>query len=483
MKSSSRRRPAALLVGAAFPVACLASSALAQDAAPTEREKALEKKVEEMQKRLDELSKKVGDGTSRAGDELEARVAELEKVTKKDKDGLFSYWGNGIRMDSAGGAFKLKIGGRIQSDWSYFMHTAAAEDRLPPAVAGKAATSTTPAVPPVTQQIEAGEEFRRARLYIGGQIYDNVEFMNEYDFAGGVVTAREVWIGVKKLPFMVQVGQFKEPTGTEELTSDLFIPFLERSAGDGAFSPQYKTGVMVSDTAWEEKLSWQACVTRNSAASGNSTGNMRTGENNVTARIAGRPWSNDNGQYFTFGFAGSVRTPTNDKAGFSSTPELHLAPKFVDTGTLGIWKEDLLEADLGFVSGPFWAYADAFGAWCKRSSPDGNVNFDAWGLSAGYFLTGESRPYKASNSTYDRVKPKANFDGKGGGGAWEIAARFDQIDLNDSDVEGGKEDILTLGLSWYLNPNTRWMLDFVHARQRTLGIWINAVETRVQIDF
>src|SRR5207244_2358233 len=149
---------------AVAPLAFFCALARADDqAAPTEREKALEKKLEEMQKQIDELNRRMSDGASRAGDELSARVDELEKLKKKDKDGLFAYWGKGIRMDSANGRFKLKIGGRVQNDWSWFAHTSDLEG----------VTGT---------QIEAGEEFRRARLYVGGTIYENVDFMNEWDF-------------------------------------------------------------------------------------------------------------------------------------------------------------------------------------------------------------------------------------------------------------------------------------------------------------
>jgi len=436
-----------------------------------EDKKALEQKLAEMQKQIDEMSKKLSDGSNRSEDELEQRVAELEKVTKKDKDGLFAYWGNGVRMDSADGAFKLKVGGRIQSDWTWFQHTGPAEEAL------------TPAGKPTTQ-IEAGEEFRRARLYMAGQIYSNVEFSAEYDFAGGTVNSRDVWIALKKLPFTAQVGNFKEPTGTEELTSDLFIPFLERSAGNQAFAPDYKTGFMLSNTQLEDKLSWQAAMTRNSNGAGNSTGNARSGEYNFTGRVAGQPWSNpDNQQYVTLGLAGSSRTPQNDSGSFSAQPELHIAPKFVDTGTFKFDREDLIEFDAGFVAGPFWAFGDFFNADVRRVSPDSDVTFNAWSLCAGYFLTGESKPYKASNSTYDRIKPKKNFDGTGGMGAWEVAARYSELDLNDGKIEGGKEEMVTLGLSWYINPNTRVMLDWVHATQKDLDVWINALEMRFQIDF
>jgi phosphate-selective porin OprO/OprP len=452
------------------PAAVFAPSARADDAAPaqTEREKQLEKRVDELARKLEEVNRMLAEqGASRSGDELEARVTELEKLTKKDKDGLFPYWGNGIRMDSADGSFKIKIGGRIQSDWSWFQHTTAAEKDF-------------------GTQIEAGEEFRRARLYIAGTIYSNVDFSAEYDFAGGTVTPRDVWIALKGLPVgTFTVGNFKEPTGTEQLTSDLFIPFMERSSADDAFSPGYRTGFQVSNTFLEDRGSFQVAMTRNSAANGNSTGNSTSGEYNFTGRIAGQPWlcnDGDRPQYMTAGLAGSVRSPQSDTVEVRSRPELHLAPYFVDTGSFAASRSGQVECDAGFVSGPFWAYGDFFNEWISPDSQH-DVRFRGWSVAAGWFLTGESKPYKASNSTYDRIKPKHNFDGKGGLGAWEVAARYDQLNLNDGDINGGRLENCTLGVSWYLNPNTRFMLDWVHSMQTSVDTWINALEMRFQIDF
>src|SRR5439155_893467 len=65
---------------------------------------------------------KLSSGANAAGDELEQRMSDLEKASKKDDNGLFGYWKNGIRMDSSSGDFKLKIGGRIQNDWSWFQN-------------------------------------------------------------------------------------------------------------------------------------------------------------------------------------------------------------------------------------------------------------------------------------------------------------------------------------------------------------------------
>ena len=51
---------------------------------------------------------------------------------------------------------------------------------------------------------------------------------------------------------------------------------------------------------------------------------------------------------------------------------------------------------------------------------------------------------------------------QGGWGAWEVAARWSDIDLRDGIVDGGEMETLSLGLNWWLSPifsvnfNYRW---------------------------
>jgi len=47
---------------------------------------------------------------------VEERLRKLEEKTET-KGGLKAYWKEGIRMDSADGDFKLKLGGRVEWDW------------------------------------------------------------------------------------------------------------------------------------------------------------------------------------------------------------------------------------------------------------------------------------------------------------------------------------------------------------------------------
>ena len=101
-----------------------------------------------------------------------------------------------------------------------------------------------------------------------------------------------------------------------------------------------------------------------------------------------------------------------------------------------------------------------------------------------YFLTGEYKKYKSSYSGFGRIKPKSNFGGteNKGLGAWEIALRYSNSDLNNKNVLGGQQSDIMVGLNWYLNPVTRIMLNKVWANIKNFGN-ANAFEVRFQVDF
>jgi phosphate-selective porin OprO/OprP len=444
-----------------------AAAAFADETPQTsDREKKLEKRVEDLERQLAEVNRRLAErGADASGDELEKRVSELEKVTKKDKDGLFAYWNNGIRLDSASGAFKLRIGGRLQSDWSWFWHASGVEEET-------------------GQEIEAGGEFRRARLHVGGTIYKNVEFMNEFDFAGGTTKFRDVWAAVNvECLGRVQVGSMKEPFGLEEQVSDLFINQIERHSPSEAFAPSYNTGFMVSNTCADQRVAWAVGVFRDANDAGNDVGNTASGEYNVTGRVTGRPYVADEGKRFLHvGGAASLREPSGESVTFKAHPELHLAPELVNTGPLAADEVRLYEAEAAFVSGPLHCEAEYYMTEVAGAGAGHDATFTGWAAQAGWFLTGESRPYKADNGTFGRVGPARNYDGEGGAGAWELVGRYSALDLNDDSVQGGHMEAVSAGVNWYLNPNTKVMLDWVHARVVDLGS-LNGLVMRFQVDF
>ena len=115
----------------------------------------------------------------------------------------------------------------------------------------------------------------------------------------------------------------------------------------------------------------------------------------------------------------------------------------------------------------------------------GDVTMSGWYAQASYFLTGEHRNYSKSTSAFDRIRPNKNFGTESGSGAWELAARVSQLDLNDTDITSalrGRQTNFTLGTNWYLNPNTRIMLNWVHADVDGVGD-SDSIAMRFQVDF
>jgi len=423
-------------------------------------------------------------------EELEKRLEALEK---QRADNAFKlYWKEGIRFDSPNGEFKMKLGGRIQNDWAFFDLDDDIEDQV--------------------GEFEDGTEFRRARLYISGTVYDNVEFKAQYDFAGGDTDFKDVFLGLKGTPIGgIRVGHFKEPFSLEELTSAKYITFLERALPIEAFVPSRNTGVMVHNHILEDRLTYAVGVFRDSA--GDEYGNDMGDEYNVTGRITGLPWYENKGERMLHvGVGASVRNEyknhlsqskleVDQEVGrFRSRPEAHLAAaRLVDTKMLQMDEMVLVGAEAALVFGPLSLQGEYILANVDGDE-DSDRDFDDDGapdygyfdsndlqgfyIYASYFLTGEHRAYKPAEAAFSRVKPNRNFLQDGGPGAWEAVARYSHLDLEDGDVNGGEQDDITLGLNWYLNPNVRVMLNYVYAdAEDKYDGEMHAFQTRFQIDF
>jgi len=119
----------------------------------------------------------------------------------------------------------------------------------------------------------------------------------------------------------------------------------------------------------------------------------------------------------------------------------------------------------------------------------GDPEFSGWYIEGSWILTGESKTYSplATNNEYatfnnPRVITPFDWD-SGQWGAWEIAARYSALDLNWQEgeigqtmaaspvggVRGGQEQIITLGLNWYLNNNILMRFNYLIADVNKLG--------------
>jgi len=122
--------------------------------------------------------------------------------------------------------------------------------------------------------------------------------------------------------------------------------------------------------------------------------------------------------------------------------------RFVDTGTLASKGDTSVGVELGGVFKSFHFASEAQKLWVRdaydaadfvpldpssNDTPngtrlDGDPAFFGGYAEVGYYLTGESRGYKAGK--WDRTKVLKPFD-KGGMGALQVNARLDYVDLSD----------------------------------------------------
>src|SRR5690606_32085645 len=146
----------------------------------------------------------------------------------------------------------------------------------------------------------------------------------------------------------------------------------------------------------------------------------------------------------------------------SGAPSASNIPPFAVTGNIAANHDQLLGLEFAWVAGPLYVQSEYIAVPVDQTAGP-RLIFDATYINVSYFLAGENRTYNKLFGIIDRVYPFENFfrvrSGDGpicnGKGAWEIAARYSYIDLDDANIQGGTMHDFTVGLNWYLNANTR----------------------------
>jgi len=332
-----------------------------------------------------------------------------------------------------------------------------------------------------TYDLADATEFRAARMGVGGTIYENIGYKAEFDFAGDKdVELKDVYMSLLDTPVgEVRAGHFKEPFSLEELTSSRFITFMERGLSN-AFSPGRNSGFAILDSCEEETMTWGAGIFRNTGDAFDAAGSGDA-EYGYTGRFTYSPLhDSEAGKVVHLGASASYRT--DKEVAFSARPESHLLNSPASTGAIAADDTTLVNGEFAWVNGPLSVQAEYTLASVGAVSGGQDGDFSGYYAFLSWFLTGEHRNYKASHGAFDRVKPMENYGA--GSGAIELAARYSFIDLNDGPSVGEMTDY-TGGVNWYLNPNTRVMLNYVHSEYEEPGVDDSAdlLMLRFQVDW
>jgi phosphate-selective porin OprO/OprP len=377
--------------------------------------------------------------------------------------------------------------------------------------------------------LTSGVNARRARIGFLGTFQEDWHYALIYDFGGssdsltasgalasGIENAYISYTGFR--PLAIEGGYMDVPWTLEEAMSSIDLLFLERA------SPQVvATGLVAGDfrsafgVRWVDPRLWVGTY-----VTGPIAGSAHTGSNQQQLGAVGRvayqfaqtpEYSVHLGVNVGHVFQPRTSTaPVVKQLTLSDRPELRVDPtSILSTGPIAAKNASIygLEAAASyrslFFQGEFFHYVvDQYPSLALNGGHTPTLEFNGGYAEASWTLTGESHRYNPESGAYLGIVPDHPFSLGGGSGAWEIAARFSQIDLNDHVVPGllqtatggaygGLQRVYSLGLNWYPNVNVRFMFDYIHATIDKLagttagtppvGARIDALAARGQVAF
>jgi phosphate-selective porin OprO/OprP len=338
-----------------------------------------------------------------------------------------------------------------------------------------------------------GAELRRARIYAKGDclLVLPVSYQLEIGYIPNEFYVEESYLAFKGLPWIgeLKAGQYQAPMGLDVVTSSRDITFMEPAAPLQALAPGVNAGVMLGCPVLEQRATWRFGLFADGV--GEDFGDAAQDYGRAIVRFTGLPWYQASpeaagpARLLHLGLSANILYSASSSVRYRARPESHLAPHVVDTGDLEADGALVVGGEAAWVNGPFSVQGEFLHSWVREA--DGAVpGFDGVYASASWFLTGESRPYDRTEGMFGRVIPKRNFEfGRGGWGAWEVAARYSFVNLDSADVRGGRLAMLMVGVNWYLHPHVKWRFDCGSGQVsgRSPEGNLTLFETRVEVDF
>lgn len=398
------------------------------------------------------------------------------------------------------------------------------------------------------QQLDSGENVRRARIGVIGKFLGDWNYGLIYDFGGssdgfatsaavtptaavpapgsvgtlpgggvsGIESAYLSYTGFKPFGGKLAIeGGIQDTLYTlDEATSSNDIMFMER-ASPGVVASNIAAGDFRSDAGarwYTDQFFAGAYITGPTTGAIHSASSIApqgtTEQYGSFVRVAGQLVSGNNYSLHLGGDAEFLIQPPHNLIANTQTltlsdrPELRLDPTtLVSTGALAdVSGAQVYSAEAAGTYGPFFAQGEYFWYHVDRTFGPGlpSESFEGGYAQASYTLTGETHTYNPATAAYNGITPAHPFSLQGGGwGAWEIAGRYSTINLNNdlataNGVAGGRQDVFTAGLNWYVSGNIRFMFNYLHGdiskqlsptNSTDTGSKFDAVAMRTQIAF
>jgi phosphate-selective porin OprO and OprP len=456
---------------------------------------ALEQQLRDVQQQLAEIKK------TQADNDHSAALVDLKRSTSDQYADINNQLAaqNKVGLDNArltvtspNGAFSLSLRALVQFDVGYF-----AQGRNPPGV-----------------DLNSGTNFRRAQLGFQGTAFRDWSYNFLYDFGGYgaenrgyIYNAYIEYDGLK--PVFFRIGAYTPPEGQEDQTGsgDLFFP--ERAASvdvarNLAGAPSREAAsIYAQGDSYLVSLSYTGKKTTDNTSTGAAVGTFDA-QQSLIGRAAYLAVATPEAKWLVEGHITEVlkladptasTAPVANVIRFSNGPEVAVdASKTVDTGNIdakGV-------REFGFETAGTYDRFYGQGGWFRyeveRRTAVPSPHFNGWYAFLTYSLTGEQHAYDPTTASFRNLRPTKPLGSPGGWGAWEVTARYSDIDLDfqpfataaAGGIAGGKQDVWTLGLNWYPNAVIKFQLNYDnikvgHINAPATDISADAVVLRSQI--
>ena len=410
---------------------------------------------QELQRRVEELEQKVRILERNVEIDQEAAAAKAKENAK------VTAGPEGWTIKSSDDAFKLHVGGDIQVD-------------------SRAYEGTRLSSPPGTQSPDAFL-IRRARPIIDATLYGKFDFRLMPDFGLGKSVLFDAYIEARFSPlFKLRAGKFKSPFGLEQLQSDDYLLFPERSLASDLV-PNRDVGFQVSGDIFAGTLNYTVGVFNGVVDAANGDTDTNSGKD-VEARVFASPFKNIDVNALR-GLGLGVAVTSGRQTGVPSTTSAVNLPTFVTPGqeaffaySIGAFASDTRKR----LSPQFYYYWGPFGILGEyvvdiedviRGGAAQAIENKAWNLTAGWILTGE-------DASFNGVIPRHPFRADGDGwGAFQIAGRVSKLEIDDAAFSGPATTRLAdpaasareardtgAALDWYLNDFVKVQVSYDYTR-------------------
>ena len=480
----------------------VSSTALAQAAAPPA--------ADPREARIDQLESEVQDLAAEVQDLKRGQAAQIQTISdvqakEPAPPTVLTTLANGVpSIKSADGRFTANFHGILQFDTGEYNQSSLGPTSTDLRRSG-AALSTAAADQAHARKLKDGDDFRRARIGVDGKAFGDWDYKLIFDFAGsGVENAGQLyegWLQYSGLkPVHLRVGAFSPSIGLEDQASTNGMPLLERSVVEdiarGFVAGDTRTAVELwgSGDHWlaSAALTGRAIGVVNTGTVPGTTGAVGTAQTfgdqlGFVGRLAGTPFHGDDwlihvgvhGSYLidapnTSGptAAGLGLTPNSQVVAYSNTPELRVdGTKLINTGNIPAKHASTTGLEFAAQKANFLFQTEYDYFTVNRTDVPSTPTFSGYYFEGDWVITGEPRVYNKATAAFDAPNVAHPFSLDGSGiGAFELAARYSDMDLNyhqgvagkaptPTAIRGGDEQNFTIGLNWYPNQFTKLMLD------------------------